>query len=309
MTAERSKGSTADIQKLLDEKRQIEQWLQRLSMAADKTPEGVRDRVKSDYGKRYEAILQELQGFRQELSSTLEQQRAVRDDLAAREAQESERMAEAELRHTVGEFDEARWTELRSEILESLVRIRKELKAAEDEIAGIDEVVSAVDSAESEPVPEPAPEPAPESVPELIRELEPEPEPEPEPEILKGPTTDEVAPQLDEPAQTEAFDELEFLRSVTGDENQPRRRMSGAQPRLSTDDLVSPVTEDEEQQLGDTPRPPRTSVVGAEGVGPLKEDATPKKGSARTVKCGECGAPNLPTEWYCERCGAELAAV
>jgi len=130
LTAERSKGSTADIQKLLDEKRQIEQWLQRLSMAADKTPEGVRDRVKSDYGKRYEAILQELQGFRQELSSTLEQQRAVRDDLAAREAQESERMAEAELRHTVGEFDEARWTELRSEILESLVRIREELKAA-----------------------------------------------------------------------------------------------------------------------------------------------------------------------------------
>ncbi len=304
MTAKRSKSSTADIQKLLDEKRQIEQWLQRLDMAADKTPEGVRDKVKSDYGKRYEVILEELQGFRAELSTKVDQQRLVRDDLAAREAQESERMAEAELRHTVGEFDEARWAELRSEILENLVRIREELKVAEDEIAGFEEVVSAVDTAESQPAPEPEPELAPEPEPE------PEPAPEPEPEILKGPTTDEVAPSLDQPAQTEAFDELEFLRSVTGEEGQPKRRLSGAQPRLSTDDLVSPVTNDEEdQQLGDTPRPPRISEVGAEGVGPLKEESKPARGSAKIVKCGECGAPNLPTEWYCERCGAELAAL
>jgi len=30
---------------------------------------------------------------------------------------------------------------------------------------------------------------------------------------------------------------------------------------------------------------------------------------AKTLKCGECGSLNRPTEWYCERCGAELAAV
>ena len=297
MTAKRPKGSTADIQKLLDEKRQIEQWLQRLNQATDETPEGVREKVKSDYGKRYGVVLAELQGFREELSSKLDEQRVTRDDLAAREAHESERMAEAELRHTVGEFDEARWTELRSEILESLVRIRDELKAVEDEIAGLEEVVSAVGTAESEPAP----------VTEA--EAEPEPEPEPEPEIVVAPATEEAAPEPAEPAQTDAFDELEFLRSVTGEENQPRRRLSGAQPRLSTDDLVSPVTNEEEQQLGDAPRPSRTSAVGAEGVGPLKEQATPTKGSAKTVKCGECGAPNLPTEWYCERCGAELAAL
>ena len=287
MIAKRSESSSADIQKLLDEKRQIEQWLQRLNMAGDETPEGVREKVKSDYGKRHEAILGELQGFREGLSSKLEQQRAARDDLAAREARESERMAEAELRHTVGEFDEAKWTELRSEVLESLERIREELKAAEDEIAGMAEVVSAVDPTDSEPVPEP----------------------ESEPEIVEAPAVQEAAPEPAQAAQTDAFDELEFLRSVTGDEDQPKRRLSGAQPRLSTEDLVSPVTHEEEHQLGDTPRPPRTSLVGAEGVGPLEEQAKPTKGSAKGVKCGECGAPNLPTEWYCERCGAELAAL
>ena len=30
---------------------------------------------------------------------------------------------------------------------------------------------------------------------------------------------------------------------------------------------------------------------------------------AKTLKCGECGAANYPTEWYCERCGAELASL
>jgi len=30
---------------------------------------------------------------------------------------------------------------------------------------------------------------------------------------------------------------------------------------------------------------------------------------SKTLKCQECGALNYPTEWYCERCGAELAAL
>ena len=31
--------------------------------------------------------------------------------------------------------------------------------------------------------------------------------------------------------------------------------------------------------------------------------------AAKSLKCSECGAMNYPTEWYCERCGAELASL
>lgn len=31
--------------------------------------------------------------------------------------------------------------------------------------------------------------------------------------------------------------------------------------------------------------------------------------SIKTLKCSECGSMNYPTEWYCERCGGELAAL
>jgi uncharacterized OB-fold protein len=29
----------------------------------------------------------------------------------------------------------------------------------------------------------------------------------------------------------------------------------------------------------------------------------------KTLKCAECGTMNFATEWYCERCGGELAAM
>lgn len=31
--------------------------------------------------------------------------------------------------------------------------------------------------------------------------------------------------------------------------------------------------------------------------------------SVKTLKCADCGAMNYPTEWYCEKCGAELASL
>ena len=37
---------------------------------------------------------------------------------------------------------------------------------------------------------------------------------------------------------------------------------------------------------------------------------TPRTSQAiKTLKCSECGSMNYPTEWYCERCGGELAAL
>jgi hypothetical protein len=38
------------------------------------------------------------------------------------------------------------------------------------------------------------------------------------------------------------------------------------------------------------------------------EDTRAAQAEGKAPVCGECGAPNLPTEWYCEKCGAELSA-
>jgi hypothetical protein len=46
----------------------------------------------------------------------------------------------------------------------------------------------------------------------------------------------------------------------------------------------------------------------AETKGPTR-GVRPGNITAKTLKCTDCGAMNRPTEWYCERCGAELAAL
>ncbi len=66
--------------------------------------------------------------------------------------------------------------------------------------------------------------------------------------------------------------------------------------------MFKPLTEAD--TAADTPGSTVTAPEEKVQVGPI-EDPTAKK----TLKCQECGAMNRPTEWYCESCGAELAAI
>lgn len=132
---------------------------------------------------------------------------------------------------------------------------------------------------------------------------------------------------------TEAFNDLEFLKTL---------RTSGASsavpasPAMPPAPLPPPV-------IPPAPPPPRISREFAPPPEPIPPDPTvsspeaqlfaPRRtdpgvdavraaaftpsalrpsGSgtaAKSLKCAECGAMNYPTEWYCERCGGELASM
>jgi hypothetical protein len=262
---------TVAIQRLLDERRQIQTWLERLAMAADKTPEHVRARVRADYEKRLADVMRELQGHGSELKASMDRLRAVEAGLAKQENEAAERLAEAELRHAVGEYDEAQWRQVHADLLGGLVKIREELKQAGEEIRRLDEVLGMIEKAP--PAAPPAPVPA--------------------PEAAKGPEAPMRKKEAGRP-KPEATDELAFLRSVTEDEMQgpAPARASGAMREMP--DLLSSMAQ------------PGAEAGGAEGA---KEGASRPSKAAKSLKCSECGTLNLPTEWYCERCGAELAAL
>jgi hypothetical protein len=256
----RSSKSTTIIQRLLDERRQYEAWINRLGGAEDATPEAVRVRVKADYEARLKAVTEELKAHADSARQTIELKQHARLELQQKEAQAAERLSEAELRHAVGEYDDAQWSQVHKDVLAELVVVREELQAVDADLAKLEELVTIVRSS-----PRPARPPA--------------PAPQPAPSAAKPPARQAPPAHLDE---------LAFIKSVTEDEKgaaPSAKRASGAQ--------YQPVIPDAPGRTGANSSP--TAPSEAE--------------ERRTLKCRECGTMNLPTEWYCEQCGGELAAL
>jgi len=259
-----SSKSTAVIERLLEERRQYEAWIARLSAAEDATPAHVRERVKADYEARLEAVIEELKSHAESARQTIEQKQHFRLEVKKKEELATEKMAETELRHAVGEYDEAAWSQVHKDAMAELVTLREELQAVEADIQKLEELDGLVRATPRAPSTEPA--------------------------TAKG-----TAP----PAQPRGgrkpapLDELAFIKSVTDDENNvpSPKRASGAQYQPN-----SPLT---------TPLPPPAEPPTSLPTPPVDEDAEDPK----PLKCRDCGTMNLPTEWYCEQCGAELAAV
>ncbi len=121
--------------------------------------------------------------------------------------------------------------------------------------------------------------------------------------IETGPDYDDGIKMRRPSGQADAFDELEFLKKVAP-ESGKRRRSASFKPTDVPDVPDVPVVPDKPKPK---PEPPKAKAKEPEET---PEIVPPVDDTARkTLKCVECGAMNRPTEWYCESCGAELAAV
>jgi hypothetical protein len=86
------------------------------------------------------------------------------------------------------------------------------------------------------------------------------------------------------------------------------------QPSLPLEAASAPLPKAPEPE----PAPPAAAAVAEpapeaeeeeEASGPLGRPTPRTSQAIKTLKCAECGSMNYPTEWYCERCGGELAAL
>ncbi|MBM3907524.1 MAG: hypothetical protein FJ363_05510 [Gemmatimonadetes bacterium] len=149
-----------------------------------------------------------------------------------------------------------------------------------------------------------------------------------------------------EPAQSLApsFDELEFLKSVVG-RSTPAGARHPAEPALVPKRGDSKRATPAAKRASEPTPPPMASVPPAPPAAPpveenpyavpeppmpfpdpvpeprVSQEMTPPRESffgrptprtseaVKSLRCQECGTLNFPTEWYCERCGGELAAL
>ncbi len=330
-------GNTgAPIEALLRERARYNEWLAKLDGASSGVPHAVRDKVRSDYDGRLRRVMEELKSHAATIRDELARHRSAQADLESRRSAAEEALAEASVRHTVGEYSDDEWRRLSEETSQALGLVQADLAKVRAEITRLVEVQGLISDRPQAPpggsaaasglspssgAPAAAP-PAPSLVSALSSPLGPSADAAataaPNIELLPDPTPDMAAAAsatlpvepvipVTQPGPVAAS----APRFVPKPAAEPSRaRSSGTQvDELAFLKSVSADSAGAGGPSGSPIQPGRRSGETPKVEAPAEPAPPGGKTQAKTLKCGECGTLNRPTEWYCERCGAELAAL
>ena len=263
---------------LLKERQRYEEWLAALEDRRANTSESVFARVQSDYQARLREVSSKLAERAGELRESIDTLTSRLEEISRQELQQREARQEAELRAAVDEYTEKQWKEIGGAWDKELARLVKEKNAVDAQLTELNRIfglslkeqqAGAIRNRTSSEDGSRTP----------ISPVIPRPA-IPEPPTLNPPSRSEpVAPRAHSPASSTPartpFDDFPVLRPGTG-----------------------------------TVSPPSTAAVATPPSVPKSGGAQdPRSEQHKTLKCPECGAANYPTEWYCERCGGELATM
>ncbi|HEY5545044.1 MAG TPA: Ran-binding zinc finger domain-containing protein [Gemmatimonadaceae bacterium] len=273
-----------DLNTLLEERAQYEKWIAQLTAKREQTPPHVFERVRTDYVSRLDSVMSHLRSRAEGLqasASTLEERVAA---LTTEESTRRDARAEIELRSMVGEYSTERAQSELSICDVDINRLESERTTAMAELGRLQEILA------------------------LIRQPDARPAPAPTHRPLGAPAAHA------EPHS--AVDELAFLNSVVDRQANPAPAAPAAHPapapaavpapRIEDVPLVTSLEAAERSEAEAAAREPQTMRETAGTPAFLKGMPTEQ---AKTLKCQECGTMNYATEWYCERCGGELAAM
>jgi hypothetical protein len=310
-----------NVAALILERQRIENWLATLDARKASTPDHVYQRVRGDYANRLKAITDQLLARSAALKAHVEQVNARLTQFTTEAQRLKDVRAESELRMQVGELSVADWNTKARECDEGIARLTEAQAQARALLAQAREVLAMVSghanggAATSSST----------SSPRISRPI----------------NVDQISGKhnrVPTPSSAPNMDELAFLNSVVGNQppgvqQQPPSAVPPAPQKIELEsegapDLAESLLDRVNQRSGGTLREDGDADSLLKGVGtpkpgntqsPLAANVTesnpielkPQGGAERhkTLKCQECGTMNYPTEWYCERCGAELAAV
>jgi hypothetical protein len=303
MTDARTK-QIQEIEVLLAERRKYEQWLAQLDARKDSTPSHVFVKVHRDYSARLGEAQQKLSsesGAVHALATELEESLAK---LERQIAERTDERAEAELRASVGEFAGKEWDKLRGKLDGAIADLSGEREGIQREL---DTLRALLSEAEPPAVGEPK-----RDVDDIafLRSVLGRSTPyssTPAPGIAEAPTAEAATaptPAPEPPAEAEAPRASTSARASGAITARPSTSAAAAPARQSAPELFATpeIPEGPSGPRGtDDERPSRPSGTFGQ--------ATPRSSEGvKSLKCQECGTLNYPTEWYCERCGGELAA-
>jgi hypothetical protein len=210
------------------------------------------------------------------------------------------------MRHTVGEYDDDEWNKLKEMADEQLEKIGSDLTGVTDEIERLAGVQALIASR-----PEPAEEAA----------ADEETAAEADASVISISVGDDAdsegGEESEEGEESTAMGAPKFTPRGTdaGSESSAPRtlRFPGADVKeesLNELDFLKSVSDEESAGAATEEESAVAEPESAPDVAPSATDTdSGGQTQTKTLKCAECGELNRPTEWYCERCGAELASL
>jgi hypothetical protein len=318
MTKEAQPG-LENVAALILERQRIESWLATLEARKASTPDHVYQRVKGDYSVRLKAITDQLIARSAALRTHVEQLTQKLAQFQAEAQRYRDVRAESEVRMQVGELSVADWNVKARECDEGVTKLTEFQAQARASLAQAREILAMVSGANASGPQRSARAATP---PRVSRPVAP---------TIEGLETNDHSNGGSPSASGEhaGLNELEFLKAVVGNQAPngstpapPKEQLEGAPDLAETLlDRVNQAQKGSLRQENDAdsllkgvgnPGPNKPQPLAANVTEQNPIELKPKPGGPerhKTLKCNECGIMNYPTEWYCERCGAELAAL
>jgi TolA-binding protein len=279
--AEREPVSLDALNGLLKERQRYEEWLAALEDKRANTPDSVYQRVQSDYQTRLREVSSKLAERAGELRESIDTLTLRLEEVTRQETQQREARQEAELRAAVGEYTDKQWKEIGGAWDKELARLVKEKTALDAQLNELNRIFAlsikekqfeaAALARGSSGDGSRAP-----ISPVVPRPAIPEPPTLNPPSRIEQPAARAQSPAPPSPGARSPFDQFPVLRPGAGTSTPPQTTTAVATP----------------------PSVPKSGGAN-----------DPRSEQHKTLKCPECGAANYPTEWYCERCGGELATM
>lgn len=348
MTTKAKSNALEALRALIAERQQYEQWISVLESKRDGTPVHVFEKVHGDYNTRLQRVVTDIKGHAEELQLSISALSSRLVEVAREEDTRRDALQEAELRAAVGEFEPQQWDQLRGEAergLEKVAADRASLDSQLGELRSIQKLSEVGSVGDVETVVRPPLSQTDNSTArDMVGAAQAQPlsgspgpvVPSPEPAAAASPTvTTAAAEQPVSNRASQALGDAENLDAVplskvtASDVVAPARQQgrlpfdrpaaSQNPPVVAPPEAAAPPPAPASAPNASAAAPPattpgsqkprtgKTPPFGSTAAKPKAPE--PRVDQSKTLKCPECGTPNYATEWYCERCGGELATM